>query len=117
MEELHRLEELLWQWFLEASGQPGFEFGVFSGLCLGVALAAALGSISFVRGWWRHVSAPYRPQTITQTFTTTDTPAQVMSRSLRAIVIGFGVVACVICILAEMAFPGIIETMIQNVIP
>jgi hypothetical protein len=117
MEELLRLKELLWQWFLEASDQPGFEFGVFSGLCLGVALAAALGSISFVRGWWRQVSAPYRPQTITQTFTTKDTPAQVMSRSLRAILVGFGAIMCVACVLAEMLVPGIIETMIQNLVP
>ena len=117
MEELHRLGELLWQWFLEASDQPGFEFGVFAGLCLGFFLAAILGFISFVRRWWGQVSAPYRPQTITQTFTTTSTPAQVMSRSLRAIVVGFGIVSCVICMLAEMAFPGIIEMMIQNVVP
>jgi hypothetical protein len=40
-----------------------------------------------------------------------------MSRSLRAILVGFGVIMCIACMLAEVAFPGIIETMIQNVMP
>ena len=117
MEELHRLGELLCQWFSEASKEPGFDFGILAGVAIGIALAAIPGFFVFASRWWGQVSAPYRPQTITQTFTTTDTPAQVMSRSLRAIVVGFGIVSCVICMLAEMAFPGIIEMMIQNVVP
>jgi hypothetical protein len=117
MEELHQLIELLCQWFSEASKEPGFDFGVFAGVVIGLFLAAIPGFFIFVRGWWGQVSAPYRPQTITQTFTTRDTPAQVMSRSLRAILIGFWVVMCVTCALAEIVFPGIIEMVFQNVIP
>ena len=113
MEDLHRLKELLWQWFLESAAQPGFG----AGLCAGCCVMLALGSLSFVRVWWGQVSAPYRPQTITQTFTTKDTPAQVMSRSLRAILVGFGVVLCVACVLVEMLVPGIIETVIKNAMP
>jgi hypothetical protein len=80
--------------------------------------AALLVNFIFkARVWWGRVSAPYRPQTVTQTFTTKDTPAQVMSRSLRAILVGFGVVVCVTCALAEMAFPGTIKMILQNVIP
>jgi hypothetical protein len=114
MEDLHRLKELLWQWFWESAAQPGFG----AGLCLGFCLMLAVGFFSFVRGWWwGQVTAPYRPQTITQTFTARDTPAQVMSRSLRAILVGFGAIMCVACVLAEMLVPGIIETMIQNLVP
>jgi hypothetical protein len=114
MGELHRLKDLLWQWLQDASKQPGFGAGV----CVGVLCVAVLGYIFFTfRVWWGQVSAPYRPQTITQTFTTRDTPAQVMSRSLRAILVGFGAIMCVACVLAEMLVPGIIETMIQNLVP
>jgi hypothetical protein len=117
MEDLHQLKELLRQWLLEAAEQPGFEIGVFVGVSAMIVLVL-LSYFSFkVKVWWGQVSAPYRPQTVTQTFTTKDTPAQVMSRSLRAILVGFGVIMCIACMLAEVAFPGIIETMIQNVMP
>ncbi|MBN1977547.1 MAG: hypothetical protein JW918_09115 [Anaerolineae bacterium] len=117
MEELHQLIDLLCQWFSEVSKEPGFDFGVCAGIVLGFALMAIPGFYAFAHRWWGQVSAPYRPQTITQTFTTTDTPAQVVSRSLRAIFVGFLAIVCVICVLAELAFPGIIETVFQNVVP
>lgn len=111
MEELHRLKDLLWQWFLEASEQPGFG----AGMCIGMLGVAVLGySFFMIRVWWGNVTAPYRPQTITQTFTTRNTPAQVMSRSLVAIVVGFVAMLCITCVVAEMLFPGLIEAALQN---
>ena len=44
MEELHRLKDLLWQWFLEASEQPGFG----AGMCIGVLGVAILGYSFFM---------------------------------------------------------------------
>lgn len=117
MEDLYRLKDLLWQWFLEESEQPGFELGVCVGLLVAGGVALLVYFIFTTRVWWGQVSAPYRPQTVTQTFTTKDTPARVMSRSLRAIVIGFVIVTCVICMLVEMAFPGSIASMIRLLVP
>jgi hypothetical protein len=90
----------LWKWLVGASREPGF----WSGLLMGATGFAALAFIVFkVQVWWGVVTAPYRPQRVTHT--TSETPAQVSNRSLKALLLGVLVFTCVLCALAGMLYP------------
>ena len=108
MDPLGELGYLIWQWFVDVSGEPGF----MSGLCLGTAgLALAAFVIFRVKTWWGAVRAPFKPQTVVHK--TDKTPAQVVSGSCSTFFLGIMVFACVVVLLVGIAMPGTLEQVLQ----
>ena len=101
MDALRELGYLIYGWLVDVSAEPGFWPGVLMGVA-GFALTAYM--MFMVRVWWGNVTAPYRPQRVTHV--TDATPAQVTSKSLRALVLGLLIFTCVVCGLIEILLPG-----------
>jgi hypothetical protein len=101
VDPLGELGYLIWQWLAGVAGEPGF----FSGLFIGVVGFALVAFIVFrVNTWWKKVTTPFKPQSVTQK--TSKTPAQVVGSSCSTFLLGLLVFVCIVSLLIEILRPG-----------
>jgi hypothetical protein len=108
VDPLGELGYLIWQWLVGVAGEPGF----FSGLFIGVVGFALVAFIVFrVNTWWKKVTTPFKPQSVTQK--TSQTPAQVVGSSCSTFLLGLLVFVCIISLLIEILRPGTLLKVLQ----
>jgi hypothetical protein len=108
VDALGELGDLVCDWFVEVSAEPGFLSGVLVGV-FGLAVVAFV--VFRVRVWWGNVTAPFAPLRVTHT--TSETPAGVVLSSCTTFVVGLLVFACIIGIVVEILRPGTWQEVVE----